>query len=405
MNEMGKQFSFTRAAPSTSGAAKSNFLSVAMLFLSCFGLPQVMAGGFTNGSPMHVARIYASATLLPKGKVLGAGGIGSGNSYFESAELYDPVSNNWTMTTPMDHARESHMATLLANGTVLVVGGQSPSDPSWGSAEIYDPSSASWSETTNTMITLLSSFSTPVGSLLGDGTVLVVEESLAALYDPRGRTFGRTGVPNKPRSNPSATLLADGSVLLLGGDNPFTLTVLSTAELYYSLDASWAMTGSMNTPREFHTATLLPDGKVLVAGGVSDLFSPNAVSSAEEYDPSTSVWTATGPMNTPRNYNTATRLRSGKVLVLGGGQGPFDNDSAELFDPVTGTWAQEGAIDGQRLKHTATLLANGKVLIAGGSDLSGAVANTELYDPTASAWISTGSVNVGRLDCTAKKLS
>src|SRR5438477_7164984 len=70
------------------------------------------------------------------------------------------------------------------------------------------------------------------------------------------------------------------------------------APLEPAVCSSWAATGSLNTPRYYHTATLLPNGMALVAGG--HISSPNVTASAELYDPAKGSWTATGSLNTAR---------------------------------------------------------------------------------------------------------
>src|ERR1039458_2687485 len=111
-------------------------------------------------------------------------------------------------------------------------------------------------------------------------------------------------------------------------------------------------TGSLNTARSGHTATLLANGKVLVAGG--ETFDPDdgflIVASAELYDPATGIWTPTGSMGTARARHTATLLANGKVLVAGGYKYDVNGNivplaGAELYDPATGTWTPTGNLD------------------------------------------------------------
>src|SRR5438874_643195 len=91
---------------------------------------------FGNTGSLGAARNEHTATLLPSGKVLVAGGFNG--SYLTSAELYDPSTGSWSATGSLGTAREFHTATLLPNGKVLVAGGYNGSFPT--SAELYDPS-------------------------------------------------------------------------------------------------------------------------------------------------------------------------------------------------------------------------------------------------------------------------
>ena len=69
---------------------------------------------------LTTARTAETATLLPSGEVLVAGGCPVCN-----AELYDPATGTWRQTGSLGTARVNHTATLLSNGKVLVVGGLS----------------------------------------------------------------------------------------------------------------------------------------------------------------------------------------------------------------------------------------------------------------------------------------
>ncbi len=212
-----------------------------------------------------------------------------------------------------------------------------------------------------------------------------------------------------PRSTHTATLLRDGRVLVAGGltEGPAGLTPTSTAELYDPRTGSFSPTGSMATPRYGHTATVLADGRVLVTGGngTTGAYLP----SAELYDPGTGQFTPTGPMATARFGHTATLLANGKVLVAGGMSdgtlfpGSFPR-SAELYDPVTGRFAATGDMTAGRYLATATLLKTGEVLVAGGDGFPPQASpelqpkgSAELYDPSTGDFRLTGSMSVARI--------
>jgi hypothetical protein len=110
------------------------------------------------------------------------------------------------------------------------------------------------------------------------------------------------------------------------------------------------------------------------------------------------VWVTNSLMSTPRQYQTASLLPNGKVLVAGGCNASTAFASAELFDPATGSWSAATAMHSARYSHTATLLLSGKVLVAGGFVVfGGAVTNVaELYDPVSGTWTLTGSMTTAR---------
>ncbi len=124
-------------------------------------------------------------------------------------------------------------------------------------------------------------------------------------------------------------------------------TILSNAELYDPNAETFSATGSMSVSRQQHAATLLANGKVLVAGGQTS--SGALVASAELYDPSTGAFTATGNMGLNRFLHSAVWLTNGKVLVLGGAAGAGGvSASAELYDPSTGTFSSTGSMTSPR---------------------------------------------------------
>ena len=219
-------------------------------------------------------------------------------------------------------------------------------------------------------------------------------------------TWTPTGSMTTARTGHTATLLANGEVLVAGGGNT---TILPSAERYNQATGKWTATGSMAIARTDHTATLLPNGEVLVAGGISNGSSPwsnSCTASAELYNPSTGQWTSTGSMTKPRDSHTATLLNDGSVLVAGGlcsGGFTYPDDTAELYSPSTGTWKASGSMNVSRVNTAATLLPNGQVLIAGGKSTSSGGTSAELYDH--GRWTLTGSMNVYRPNLTATVLT
>jgi hypothetical protein len=119
------------------------FVLVLILLVS-MTLPQstLAASTWTNVASMNVARIDHTATLLPSGKVLVAGGQGATYDILNNAEVYDPTTNIWMPVAPMTFARANHTATLLTSGKVLVAGGTNGSPIL--TAELYDPTANTW---------------------------------------------------------------------------------------------------------------------------------------------------------------------------------------------------------------------------------------------------------------------
>jgi len=338
------------------------------------------AASWTATGNMIEARSGYTATLVADGKVLVTGGDTA------SAELYDPITGTWTTTGSMITVQESHTATLLLDGRVLVAG-----DGDTTIAELYDPASGSWTATGNMISTWFQGFT---ATRLADGRVLVagaggsspdVDPAPPELYDPASGTWTTTGPMVTPRSTGfTATLLADGTVLVAGGGGK---GYLASAEVYDPTSGEWTATGDMAVVRGDFTATLLADGSVLVAGGVNHNGGGVEWASAELYDPVSGTWTDTGNMGEARYGHTATPLSDGRVLVAGGVNTDLSGviaplDSAELYDPSSRSWSPTAIAIEARAGATATVLSDGRVLVAGGFDINGtALTAAELYDP------------------------
>ena len=178
------------------------------------------SNSWTGTGSLITGRYGHTATLLPGGKVLVAGGSGLQQSFLASAELYDPTTGSWTNTGPLNIGRYNHTSTLLPDGQILVAGG--------------------------------------IG-YAGD-------VAMAELYDPTTGKWTLSGALATARDAHSATLRTDGKVLVAGGsDNNGNR--LATTELFDPATRTWIPGGSLKAPRNEHKAILLPDGQVLIAGG------------------------------------------------------------------------------------------------------------------------------------------
>jgi hypothetical protein len=307
---------------------------------------------FSPTGDMTTPRYGATATLLSNGKVLITGGFGPGTSMLprlNSAELYDPLTGTFSATGSMTDARILHTATVLNDGKVLIAGG------------------------------------TRAGG--GGGAAIASAE----LYDPTIGTFSPTGSMNTDRAQHTATLLTNGEVLVAGGWNGHAADAADDppwdplfAELFDPASGKFRYAGSMSTTRMGHTATRLADGKVLLLGGIPGVQNihtqlPNP-RYAEIYDPATDSFSGLDDLTISRQGYTVTLVRGGEVLLAGGKILDLVVTTTELLDPTTGALSVTGGLGTERVGHTATLLNDGRVLVTGGTDGKGNIlASTELY--------------------------
>ena len=193
-------------------------------------------------------------------------------------------------------------------------------------------------------------------------------------------TLVPTGNMHAARGGATATLLKNGKVLIAGGEaareganQSLTWTYYASAEIYDPATGKFANTGSMTAARADATAVRLADGRVLIAGG-DGCWDPkhctniqgeaaNSLLSADIYDPATGKFTRTGSLTADVSTDqAAVLLPDGKVMMA------IYGPAAELFDPTTGEFTSSGRT-GSSPPNTATLLLNGKVLVTGDSSV------------------------------------
>ena len=235
--------------------------------------------------------------------------------------------------------------------------------------------------------------------------------------DPEG--FQYSTRLDQARSNHTATLLLDGRVLVVGGEDIVTRDPYDSVEIFDPETEDWSPGPSLPEPRSNHIAVRLDDGRVLVAGGgrSAPIGVPSGIdvlSSAVIFDPETMSWSATGDLNEGRSHFAAALLASGKVLVSGGGAGTHEHGStctgvedcgpladtlgsAEVYDRSLGTFTVVGSMAEPRDMHTLTALLDGRVIaVAGANDYQESFFSTEIFDEATEEW--TAGPNLASLD-------
>jgi len=314
---------------------------------------------FSPAPNLSTPRSMHTATLLPNGTWLIAGGVDGANDPQPTCEVYDPFADTFTPVASMNTPRMGHTATLLANGKVLVTGG------------------------------LLAMTVVPTQlSAIRD------INNLTELYDPSTDTW--TPGPNltTPRAGHVAIPRPDGKVLLAGGISWDTVPIIGwlpavrrSCDLYDPVANTIVGAPQMATARSLIDPVDLGGNRWLLAGGISavTLTSPGTpTNTAEIYNAATNTWTTVGTMATARGNHKGWRLNATQFLLAGGANGSITNPTAlqstEIFSTTTNTFSPGPAMTSARAGAAAFAMPSGQIQLFGGASSGGSISNsTEWY--------------------------
>jgi plastocyanin len=340
-------------------------------------------------APATMRYDHADAAL-PDGRILLVGGQADrqGGDWLRSTELFEPASRSFRAGPQLAVPRVRPEAIAIDADRVLVTGGQESWQHAYNSAEVLNLATGSTAGTANAMgarrihhrmvrlgtgphsgkVLVLGGFNGPVPY----GDPVWLSTAGVDLFDPATSAFTPAGAGlNTSRGLFTATLLADGRVLIVGG---MTATgsdsqALASAEIYDPVAGTFRFTGGLAVARFGHTATRLADGRVLVVGGEANA---GARSTAEVYDPATGVFTpVASSVTVARRFHAAAAQADGRVLLFGGESGDFlVRGTVEVYDPASQAFTLFARMATARVRLTATPItagpAAGKVLVFGG---------------------------------------
>ncbi|MEX1021989.1 MAG: kelch repeat-containing protein [Dehalococcoidia bacterium] len=269
------------------------------------------------------------AVTLADGSVLIAGGVGLGDAQgpLATAELLDPVAGTVRSAGMLQVPRLAAEAVRLDDGRVLIAGGAGAGDGGpVTKLEVFDPALSTFS--------LVQTEDSVAGALvkLDDGRVVVAGESSAWIFDPENDSVSGIPVSGEYWSG-SPVLLTSGEVLMTGGCCAPGGDALHRAGVLDVATGGFTAVDDLNHGRVNHTATRLADGRVLIVGGIGSQDGPREVptQTAEVYDPETRSFIQASQPVAVRSAHQANLLADGRVLITGGWRS--GTPSAEVFTP------------------------------------------------------------------------
>jgi len=349
---------------------------------------------------LRPARAFSSASELPDGKVLIAGGYTTSNAAAGGVELeatneallFDPSTASFVRVGRMLESRGFHEALLVSDGRIMMVGGsrhmsvnftrgamfQMTPSGAIQTAEVYDPVERTFSLAGNDP--LLARMAAAAVVLPGDQVVLLGGQTALSRTDdvvlglPAGTaSWDWTGLSGRlgAQLKGARAALLDSRILLAGGnqDGDPPLEMGSAATLNFE-PLSLAVSGNLSVSG--HSLTMSASRRVLVAGGIPDFTGAPAVAdlTSLSFD-GASPQALELSLTHARAYHAAATMADGVVLLAGGVDGAFElrldmetfksgDQAPESLDDTLGTGS---------LGVATAVLPDGSVLLAGGLGL------------------------------------
>jgi hypothetical protein len=347
------------------------------------------------------SRVGLSLAALAASIVLSAGMlfVAYGRGGIENAGLADGAT-----ASPGASSSEMASASLEVSPTIVV--NSSPSAAA-SPSPTRDPS-ATFGPAGKFVAVGATTIGPSYAVLLPDGRVLVSDGSAIQVFDPTTNQFGAVETLVAPHYRGTVAGLPDGTVLIAGGMDTATGNGLDTALTYDPASGQATPTGNLLQARFDQHALDLADGKVLLFGGQDKEANQKPLQTAEIYDPTTRQFTKTGSMVVSRSCATTVLMSDGKVLIAGGDfmtSATANETTAEVFDPTTGKFTATGSMSVGRACAAGALLPDGRVLVAGGDDKFTGVGTADVYDPTSGTFTRTGNMAIGRFSHCATTLA
>jgi hypothetical protein len=288
---------------------------------------------------------------LPNGEVMTVGGYGTlttGNIGIVDTAVFNPATETWKRVADMHTPRWYPDVTELANGDYVAISGNSTTAKAWADTpEVYDPTANTWTALSKVSTSGVHEEEYPFSYLLPNGNVFTIGTSEGTSYELNvaNQTWTSTGGASAI-TNGSSVMYRPGKILYSGGApsiENITNSVASTSTIdLTAATPKWRQIAPMHNNRIYHTLTMLADGTVLSIGGDSSS-NQNVITTGvlptEIWNPATETWTTAAPIAAARNYHSSAMLMpNGTVMVAGGGHPNGLSDpgqfSAQIYSPA-----------------------------------------------------------------------